>query len=207
MLYLYGPRADRPPDRARRAPRARARWRGARYRLRADVLWLALVPAGLVAVRGLPRRSPAATRWRRSTPRRIWGRHFAGPYVAVWDGLQAAFEGARQLLSFQRAHVYFPAGGGSPFVAAGHNLMLLAFLPPRCPPSCGVLRTAAARLRRSTCWPRSRCRSPTRSARQPLMSLPRFLVVLFPLSHRGSARWLAAHPAGAAADARRARPR
>ncbi len=58
----------------------------------------------------------------------VWGRHFAGPYVAVWDGLRAAFEGARQLLSFQRAHLYFPAATGSPTVAAGHNLIQLAFL-------------------------------------------------------------------------------
>ena len=58
----------------------------------------------------------------------IWGRHFAGPYVGVWDGLRAALQGARQLLSAQRAHVYYPAAAGSPFVSAGHNLMLLAFL-------------------------------------------------------------------------------
>ena len=44
----------------------------------------------------------------------VWGRHFAGPYLGVWDGVKAAFAGARQLLSCQRAHVYFPAAGGSP---------------------------------------------------------------------------------------------
>ena len=33
----------------------------------------------------------------------VWGRHFAGPYMGVWDGVKAAFAGARQLLSLQRA--------------------------------------------------------------------------------------------------------
>jgi hypothetical protein len=63
-----------------------------------------------------------------------------GPYVGVWDGIKAAFEGARQLLSFQRHHVYFPSAGGSPFVSAGHNLMLLAFLLAAVPAIVGVLR-------------------------------------------------------------------
>ena len=44
MLYLYGPREDRAPDFAR-ASRAAG---SAAYRLRRDVLWLGLVPAGLV---------------------------------------------------------------------------------------------------------------------------------------------------------------
>ncbi len=52
ILYLYGPRRDRPPDRevvpaADSARRLLARLTP-RYRLRPDALWLALVPAGLV---------------------------------------------------------------------------------------------------------------------------------------------------------------
>ena len=78
----------------------------------------------------------------------VWGRHFAGPYLGVWDGIRAAFEGARQLLSFQRHHVYFPSAGGSPFVDAGHNLMLLAFLLAAVPAVVGCC---------------AGCRSPTAS--------------------------------------------
>ncbi|MHB8533102.1 MAG: mannosyltransferase family protein, partial [Solirubrobacteraceae bacterium] len=49
MLYLYGPRADRPADRAERpGPRRWERLRP-RYRLRRDVLWLALIPLGAAA--------------------------------------------------------------------------------------------------------------------------------------------------------------
>jgi Mannosyltransferase (PIG-V) len=175
MLYLYGPREDRAPDFL-----ALARWRP-RYRLRRDLLWLGLVPAGLglymayLALDGgdalLPFRAQG-----------VWGRHFAGPYLGVWDGVKAAFEGARQLLSLQRGHVYFPVAGGSPFINAGHNLMLLAFLLVAIPAIVGVLRTlplaygvyVIAALAMPLSYP---------VASQPLMSLSIWL-----------AAWLAAHP-------------
>jgi len=192
MLYLYGPREDLAPDFfnvARRRPHV-ARWRP-RYRLRRDVLWLGLVPAGLglymayLALSGGDALMPFHAQ-------DVWSRHFAGPYLGVWDGVKAAFEGARQLLSLQRRHVYFPAAAGSPFVSAGHNLMLLAFLLAAVPAIVGVLRMlpraygvyVIAALALPLSYPVSS---------QPLMSLPRFLVVLFPLSI-WLAAWLAAHP-------------
>jgi hypothetical protein len=184
VLYLYGPRRDRAPDREvahRLAPR---------YRLRADALWLALIPAAVAlfslwfAVSGGDALAPFSSQ-------QIWGRHFAGPYVAIWDGLRAAFEGARQLLSFQRAHVYFPAAPGSPSVAASHNLMLLAFLAAAVPVVVLVLRRlplayglyVLGALALPLSYP---------VAGQPLMSLPRFLLVLFPLQLALGA-WLAEH--------------
>ena len=111
MLYLYGPREDRPPDHQRQG-RARLL---PRYRVRIEALWLVPDPggsrpvrAGLLALGGGDALAPFHVQ-------EIWGRHFAGPYVGVWDGIRAAFEGARQLLSFQRHHVYFPAASGSPY--------------------------------------------------------------------------------------------
>ena len=206
MLYLYGPREDRSPDfdsvepsrppggagaRAIRRLGRRLRVGQPRYKPRADVLWLALLPAGLglyMAYLGLSGGDTLAPFHAQD----VWGRHFAGPYVGVWDGVKAAFEGARQLLSAQRAHVYYPIAAGSPFVAAGHNLMLLAFLLAALPLfvlalrvlplAYGVYAIAALALPLS---------SPP--AAQPLMSLPRFLVVLFPLS-MAFAAWLAARP-------------
>jgi len=203
MLYLYGPRADRSPDFAPERPPPRSvgdrmhaiRVIGGRlrprYHLRADVLWLALLPAGLglyMAYLGLSGGDTLAPLHAQD----VWGRHFAGPYFGLWDGIKAAFEGARQLLSAQRAHVYYPIAAGSPFVSAGHNLMLLAFLLAALPLfvlalrvlplAYGVYAIAALALPLS---------SPP--AAQPLMSLPRFLVVLFPLS-MAFAVWLAAHP-------------
>jgi hypothetical protein len=188
MLYLYGPREDRLPD---FVALARRRVGGVRYRLRRDFLWLGLVPAGLglymlyLALDGgsalLPFHAQA-----------VWGRHFAGPYLGVWDGVKAAFEGLRQLLSLQRHHVYFPAAGGSPFIDAGHNLMLFAFLLVAIPATVGVLRMlplaygvyVIAALAMPLSYP---------VASQPLMSLPRFLVVLFPLSIWFAAK-LTEHP-------------
>src|SRR6185312_4667172 len=122
----------------------------------------------------------------------VWGRHFEGPFVAVWDGLRAAFEGARQLLSFQRARVYFPEASGSPTVAAGHNLIQFAFLLAAVPALIGAFRRLPAAygvyVLAALALPLS---EPVTG--QPLMSLPRFLVVLFPLSIAAGA-WLAEHP-------------
>ena len=185
MLYLYGPREDRAPDFPTAARRR------VKYRLRRDFLWLGLMPAGLggymayLAFAGGDALMPFHAQG-------VWGRHFAGPYVGVWDGVRAAVAGARQLLSLQRAHVYFPAAGGSPTIVAGHNLMLLAFLLAAVPMVVGVWRMlpraygvyAIVALALGLSYP---------VASQPLMSLPRFLVVLFPLSIWLGA-WLAAHP-------------
>jgi len=193
MIYLYGPRADRPPDfpeerRARLPVPVRVR---PRYRLRREALWLGLLPAGVVlygaclALSGGDALAPFHTQ-------EVWGRHFAGPYMGVWDGVKAAFEGARQLLSFQRHHVYFPVASGSPFVNAGHNLMLLAFLLAAIAAVVGVVRRLplayGAYVIAALALPLS---YPVSS--QPLMSLPRFLVVLFPLSI-WLAAWLTEHP-------------
>jgi hypothetical protein len=211
LLYLYGPREDRTPERAHAAARgkssskrARGAWRGPspsthvgallaaafgalrpRYRLRADSLWILLVPAGVVlymahlALAGGDALSPFSAQ-------AGWSRHFAGPYGGVWDGLKAAWQGARQLLSFQRTHVYFPIAGASPTIAAGHNLMLFAFLILGAVAVLGVLRLLplayGAYLLGALALPLS---YPVAS--QPLMSLPRFLLVLFPLNI-----WLAA---------------
>lgn len=199
LLYLYGPRQDGVPDRSSaqspfggQAPSASARARyllarlRPRYRLRVDALWLALVPAGLglylahLALAGGDPLSPFHAQV-------VWGRHFAGPYGAVWDGAKAAFEGARQLLSFQRQRLYFPAAG-SPFIGAGHNLMLFGFLLLALPALVGVLRTLplayTAYVLVALALPLS---YPVAS--QPLMSLPRFLLVLFPLN-MWLAQWL-----------------
>ena len=182
--------------------RADFAWAGAfarrllpRYRPRADMLWLALLPAGFalyggwLALSGGHFFGPFHTE-------QAWGRHFVGPYVGAWDGLRAAFEGARQLLSFQRAHLYFPeAPFGSPFIAAGHNLENAAFLIAAVPLLVGVFRRLplayGAYVLAALALPLS---YPVTA--QPLMSLPRYMVVLFPLSI-GLAAWLTRRPRAA----------
>jgi hypothetical protein len=190
LLYAYGPRTDRPPDRPRRAPaggrelfsRARrlARLATPRYRIRIDVLWLALIPAGVaaycawLALDGGSALGPFHAE-------RSWYRHFAGPYGGAWDGIVAGWDGLRQLLSFQTHHVYFRLAGGSPAIAAYHNLMELAFLALALPALVGVLRRLplayGAYVLAAMALPLSYPVTP-----QPLMSVPRYLVVLFPFS-------------------------
>jgi hypothetical protein len=173
ILYLYGPRADRAPD------RPQARGLGPRHEPRADALWLALVPAGLGAYLAYlgNERGDALSPFHVQD---VWFRHFAGPFGGAWDGVVAAYQGARQLLSGARTPIYFKAAGGDPYTAAFHNLFELAFLVlavvllvaalRRLPLAYGAYALAALAL------PLSYPVGP-----EPLMSLPRFLAVLFPL--------------------------
>lgn len=152
--------------------------------LRPDALWLALVPLGLASYCGLLAlggHDPLAP----FRAQEVWFRSFAGPFVGVWDGLEAAWQGARQLLSGGREPVYFTAAGGDPFVAARHNIELFAWLAPALAATAGVLRRLPAAygayVVAALALPLSYPVAP-----QPLMSLPRFVAVLFPL-----AIWLA----------------
>jgi hypothetical protein len=151
---------------------------------RADVLWLALVPLGLLAfcgylaLAGLDAYAPFRAQ-------EIWFRSFAGPFGGVWDGAVAAWDGARQLLSGAREPVFFEQAGGDPFNVARHNIELFAWLVLALLAVTGVLRRLpfayGAYLVAALALPLSYPVGP-----QPLMSLPRFLCVLFPL-----AIWLA----------------
>jgi len=168
LIYLYG--AGRPSLR----PRA----------LRPDVLWLALVPLGLGAFCAYL----GATGHDALAPFRaqeVWFRSFAGPFAGAWDGVVAGVQGMRQLLSGSRSPVYFAQAGGDPFVVARHNVELLTWLVLLVPAAIGALRRLpsayGAYLVAAIALPLSYPVAP-----QPLMSLPRFVAVLFPL-----AIWLA----------------
>jgi hypothetical protein len=145
-----------------------------------DLAWLALVPAGVVAyclylwVSGGDPKAPFDAQ-------DVWFRSFAGPFVGAWDGLVAAWQGARQLLSGSREPVLFAQAGGDPFVVARHNIELFVWLVAglaalvlglrRLPLAYIAYVVVALALPLS--WP---------VTPQPLMSLPRFLLVLFPLA-------------------------
>jgi hypothetical protein len=183
VLYLRGPHAQRPR--------------------RVDAAWLALAPAGLLAY--------AAYLWAShgdplafSSAQDLWSRHFAGPFVGVWDGTVAAWDGLRQLASGSRDTVFFAKAGGDPFRVAAINLMLFASLAFAVTAVVGVARRlpvaytvyVVAALALPLSYP---------VGPQPLMSLPRFLVVLFPLfmwlgaaaQERGATlRWAAAFALG-----------
>ncbi len=192
LLYLYGPRGDRPPDRP--APPAGwglARRLRPRYRLRPDALAAALVPLGLAAYMGYM----AASGGSATMPfhaQAVWGREFAGPLRTLWLGLVAAFDGVRQLASMQTAHRYFAAGHGNPYITAQHSITDVLFLLVAVVATVGVLRTLpfayGAYVLVALAMPLS-----YPATREPLMSLPRFLVVLFPLFMWAGSR-LAARP-------------
>jgi hypothetical protein len=145
---------------------------GGPRRLR-DAAWLALVPAGLAAfclALALGGGDALAPMHAQDT----WFRSFAGPFAGAWDGVTAAWRGVHDL--------------GRP--GARHDVMLVTFLVAAVPAVIGVVRRLPAAygayvlsaLALPLSWP---------VGPQPLMSLPRFLAVLFPLFMWLGA-WLAA---------------
>jgi hypothetical protein len=153
--------------------------------------WIGLVPLGLLAylgwlaVHGLDPLAPFSSQ-------QDWFRHFSGPIGGVRAGARAAFAGARQLLSGQTRTVYYPLAGGDPMIAAWHNVMLFGFLLAAIPLLIGALRRlplaygvyALAAICLAVSYP---------VTPEPLTSLPRYLVVVFPLP-MALALWLARHP-------------
>jgi hypothetical protein len=185
LLYLYGPRPDRPEEPRGLPPRS---WRESLrpvHSVRGDAAWLALAPLGIVAYAvwlGIAHGDALAF----SGAQDFWGREFAGPLVGVWDGAVAAFQGARQLLSGSTDTVYFTEAGGDPMRVAAINLMLFGFLCFGVVAAIGVTRRLpfayGAYVIAALMLPLSYPVGP-----QPLMSLPRFLLALFPIF-----MWLAA---------------
>ena len=141
--------------------------------------WLAVAPVGLAAY-ALHLELAHGDALAFIDAQKAWYRDFAGPFVGVWDGTTAAWDGVRQLVSGSRDHAYFEAAAGDPFRIAAINLLLFGFLVfaavavagafRRLPRAYGLYALAALAL------PLSYPVDP-----QPLMSLPRFLAVLFPL--------------------------
>jgi Mannosyltransferase (PIG-V) len=167
--------------------------RAHRWRLRVDVLWLALVPAGYGAfmvylgLRGLDPLSPLYAH-------ETHLRYFEGPISGTWEAIRAAVAGARQLLSGQSTHVYWPAAisyGWDPMTAARVNLELFAFLLIALAGMIGALRRlplaygayVATVLLVTVSYP---------IAAQPLSGLSRYVAVLFPVQ-MVAGRWLSIH--------------
>jgi hypothetical protein len=185
LLFLYGPRADRPPPLSPPAGML-ARLRP-RYPIRRELAWILIVPVGLAAYILFL----ALTTGDGLTPfsaEQYWYHYFAGPLGGVWDGAVAAWDGLRQLLHGPPPPVYFTAAGGNPLTVAGQNLMLFGFLVLGSVAFVGVVRRLpfayAAYTFASIAPALSYPITP-----QPLDSLPRYEMVLFPLFMWG-ARWV-----------------
>ena len=185
LIYLYGPRPDRPGEQRGLGGGGWLDSLRPVHAIRRDAAWLALAPLGLLAYStwlGIAHGDALAF----SGAQDFWGREFAGPLVGVWDGAVAAFQGARQLLAGSTGTVYFTEAGGDPTRVAAINLMLFGFLCFGVVAAVGILRRLpfayGAYVVAALMLPLSYPVGP-----QPLMSLPRFLLVLFPIF-----MWLAA---------------
>jgi Mannosyltransferase (PIG-V) len=141
---------------------------------------LAIAPLGAVAYPLLLWRQ-AGDPWAFAHAQATWGRHLspAGPLGGLWNGLRAGWAGIRQLGSGSHTHSYWPVLDTDPMRAALINIETLAFTLlfialaviawRRFGAPYGVFAALSLALPLSV---------PT--ARWPLLSMPRFGLVVFP---------------------------
>ena len=142
-----------------------------------------LVPgAALFAVYPLVLWRSLGDPWAFARAQEAWQRHlsYAGPLGGAWDGLRAGFAGIRQLLSGSHTHAYWSAVTDTdPLRAAVVNLESLAFLALFVALTVVAWRHFGAPYgifaAGSLAIPLS-----VPSERWPLLSLPRFGLVVFP---------------------------
>jgi hypothetical protein len=142
--------------------------------------WIGLVPFGLLAFCGLLALA-GEDPWGPLRAQEAWMRSFAGPFMAIPQGAEAAWDGARAIVAGDRRPL-------APFDVAWLDVGLFATLVAvlgtlagairRLPPAYWAYALAALALPLSY---------PVEG--QPLMSLPRFAAVLWPL-HLWLALWL-----------------
>jgi mannosyltransferase PIG-V len=166
VLYLYGPREDRVPDRDPGDTLASRLI--TRYKVRPDILWLALIPVGLLAffaglaLAGGHALSPL------TTEHTAWERHATDPLVVVWKAIKQTIvlhRGNEVIqLSFLLAAVIATIGVLRRLPLAYGLWMIAALIPPLADPE-----------------------------RDPLLATSRFVAVLFPIA-MWLALWLADHP-------------
>ncbi|MGH2804890.1 MAG: hypothetical protein ACRDL4_17895, partial [Thermoleophilaceae bacterium] len=154
-------------------------WWSSRPRRLREAAWLLLAPLGLAAYATFLGVAEGDA-WRFLDVQDAWSRELAVPLAGAWDGLSAAVDGVRQLASGQRDVVYFEQAAGDPYRIAAINVMLLGSLVFALGALVGILRRLppayGAWVAASLVLPLSFPVTP-----QPLMSLPRFLAVLFPI--------------------------
>jgi Mannosyltransferase (PIG-V) len=179
-LYLYGPRDAAPLE------QCPARWRP-RYAVSRSVIWLALVPVGILAYLGYlwaAHHAPLA-------PFQVeleWGRKFAGPFGAVVKALV----GVPGDLHRELTHSTVSVGAGDPISWTTHNFIDLGFLAfaaaglalswrrvPR-----AYFAYAVVLLVEALSYP---------IAAEPLESFPRYVLAMFPL-FMGWGAWLGPRP-------------
>jgi Mannosyltransferase (PIG-V) len=166
-LYLYGPRADRPPDRPAGGLRPR-------YGLRPDLLWIVAVPIGLLAYLAyldITLGGPLAP----FNQQAHWHRSFVplgGVPAGAWEGVKAAIAAVPGGASLIGAHLSTDSIVRR-IVELGFLVLAVALLRlswRRLPVPYTVFAGLGLLLGVSA-----------PSSVEPLRSLPRFTLVLFPL--------------------------
>ena len=180
LLYLYGPRADREPP----ATGASRRWLP-RYLPRLDFLWLLLVPLGLIAFFAYMQLKFGDALRPLHLNDTIWHRHFEflGGLIripgVVWHGLHTIASAPPERLfpktnGLYRAAVYNVVDAVALVFALTGIVAIARRLPFAYLAYTGVALATLASAPKSV---------------EPLASLPRYILVLFPLQ-MVLARWL-----------------
>lgn len=172
VLYLYGPREDRLPDRASRGLRPR-------YRLGPNVLFLGLAPAGLLAFTVyLAIRVDDPFAWV-TVQETFWGRSTGFPFEQVWTGTAAAATALGRLLGGYREGQVpgYPLDYGGLYV---ENLALFGFLVFALVAQVGTMRRLPAAY---GAWSFVALGVPLSYSIeiQPLLAFQRYVAVAFPL--------------------------
>lgn len=180
IIYLYGPRAAAEAALTRWGSR-RSGWSRLlpRHRLDWSVLWLALIPAGLVAYLaylGL-RYGDALAPFRVES---VWYRHTTFPLTTAWDGAKQAWDGLRQLFQGPVPPYRVPAYAQDVISAALQDVYLFLFLVLGVVGLILVLwRLGAAYGLYTLALLVLALADPV--SLQPLASLPRYELMIFPL--------------------------
>ncbi len=189
IIYLYGPR-DSPRAQlsahqvgVAESPQADAIARLGRllprYRFRADALWLLLIPAGLGAyltylgIRYGDALAPFSVE-------SAWYRHTTFPLATIWDGAVQAWDGLRQLAQGPVPPFHVPAYAQDVVGAALQDVYLFLFLLLGLAGLVGVIwRLGAAYGLYTLVMLVLALADPV--SLQPLASLPRYELIIFPL--------------------------
>jgi hypothetical protein len=184
VMYLYGPRDDRLAD------RPGARRLRPRYRLRRDFAWLAAAPSGFVAYLaycGLEFGDVLAP----LHGERFFRHHFAGPFLGLWNGVNAAGQDLGHIVGGRLTVELFDTGPTSSIGTGWQNALALALLLAALLALAGVLRTLPGAYGvyalLGLAVPLS---SPVYGF--PLQGMPRYSAMLFPL-FVWLGGWLARH--------------
>lgn len=161
LLYLYGPRADREPDREGGGLRPR-------HRIRPDLTWLALAPLGLLAFSFYLHLIVGDwLAW--NDAQALFGRHTVDPLTGAWAGIREAGKGVGEI-----------AGGSYQGTLDYLNVMQLVAVVFAVVGGIGALRTLPVAY---GTWVLISL-VPTFVSQvegDPFWSSTRFIVVLFPL--------------------------